>query len=117
MSIVIFKSNASGEVIMFRESAEVIFKAIGKPLGLRGVLTPEELPAAIKAIRNEIEKEKVVIEEIQRKEDKKFRESKDLDEDEEKNREKPIFFSQRAFPLLEMMEYSLKEDVPVTWGI
>ncbi len=121
MSIVVFKSKAAGEILMFRESAEVIFKTIGKPLGLRGVLTPEEMPAAIKVLQNEIEKEKVLIQKLRKKEDREFKESKVLveneDEDEKKKKKPSVFFSQRAFPLLEMMEYSLKEDVPVTWGI
>ena len=43
MAIVTFKSNAAGEIYMFRETAEKVFKVIGKPLGIRGVLTPEEL--------------------------------------------------------------------------
>ena len=47
MAIVTFKSNAAGEIYMFRETAEKVFKVIGKPLGIRGVLTPEELPAAM----------------------------------------------------------------------
>ena len=51
MAIVTFKSNAAGEIYMFRETAEKIFKVIGKPLGIRGVLTPEELPAAIAALK------------------------------------------------------------------
>jgi hypothetical protein len=28
----------------------------------------------------------------------------------------PVSFHQRAWPLLEMLEYSLKEGKPVTWG-
>ena len=56
MAIVTFKSNAAGEIYMFRETAEKIFKVIGKPLGIRGVLTPEELPAAIAALKTEMEK-------------------------------------------------------------
>ena len=56
MAIVTFKSNAAGEIYMFRETAEKVFKVIGKPLGIRGVLTPEELPAAIAALKTEMEK-------------------------------------------------------------
>ena len=51
MAIVTFKSKAAGEIFMFRETAEKIFKVIGKPLGLRGVLTPEEIPDAIAALK------------------------------------------------------------------
>ena len=29
----------------------------------------------------------------------------------------PDFFTQRAYPLLEMFELSLKDDTPVVWGV
>ncbi len=116
MALVTFRSNAAGEIFMFRETAEAIFKVIGKPLGLRGVLTVEELPAAIKAVKDKIEEEKALIKEEKAKEDEDFKQFQDLEGTDHEKREKPIFFSQRAFPLLEMMEYSLKDDVPVMWG-
>ncbi|MCD8339925.1 MAG: DUF1840 domain-containing protein [Burkholderiales bacterium] len=115
MAIVTFRSNAAGEILMFRETAEAIFKIIGKPLGLRGVLTVEELPEAIKSIKHQMEKEKAIIKEETAKEDKQFRQFQDLDQDDKKKREKPIFFTQRVYPLLEMMEFSLKDKVPVMW--
>ena len=103
MAIVTFKSNAAGEIYMFRETAEKIFKVIGKPLGIRGVLTPEELPAAIAALKTEMEK--------------LFKEGKDLDEEKKPSIEQPVYFTQRAYPLLEMFELSLKDDTPVVWGV
>ena len=74
MAIVTFKSNAAGEIYMFRETAEKIFKVIGKPLGIRGVLTPEELPAAIAALKTEMEKEKEYLKAVREREDKLFKE-------------------------------------------
>ncbi len=47
MAIITFRSRAAGEIYMFRETAEEIFKVFGKPLGIRGVITPEEIPAAL----------------------------------------------------------------------
>ena len=66
---------------MFRETAEKVFKVIGKPLGIRGVLTPEELPAAIAALKTEMEKEKEYLKAVREREDKLFKEGKDLDEE------------------------------------
>ena len=68
MAIVTFKSNAAGEIYMFRETAEKVFKVIGKPLGIRGVLTPEELPAAIAALKTEMEKEKEYLKAVRERE-------------------------------------------------
>lgn len=117
MAIVTFKSNAAGEIYMFRETAERVFKVIGKPLGIRGVLTPEELPAAIKALKTEMEKEKEYLKAVREREDKLFKEGKDLDEEKKSSIEQPVYFTQRAYPLLEMFELSLKDDTPVVWGV
>ena len=117
MALITFKSKAAGEIYMFRETAEKIFKVIGKPLGLRGVLTPEELPAAIEKLKDEMEQEKELLKDVRAREDKNFREGKDLDEEKISAFEKPVYFTQRAYPLLEMMEMSLKEDTPVVWGV
>lgn len=117
MAIVTFKSNAAGEIYMFRETAEKIFKVIGKPLGIRGVITPEELPAAISALKKEMEKEKELLKAVREREDKRFKEGKDLDEEKKPAIDEPVFFTQRAYPLLEMFEMSLKEDTPVVWGV
>lgn len=117
MAIVSFHSQAAGEIFMFRETAEKIFKVIGKPLGLRGVLTVEEMPAALKALRQEIEKEKEMLKGLRDREDKDFREGKDLDQEKKSPFEQPVYFGQRVYPFIELVERSLKEDKPVTWGI
>lgn len=117
MAIVVFKSKAAGEIYMFRETAEKIFELIGKPLGLRGVLTPEELPEAIAAVKKEMDREKEFLKGVREREDQRFREGKDLDEEEKPAMEAPVYFTQRAYPLLEMFELSLKEDTPVVWGV
>ena len=117
MALITFKSKAAGEIFMFRETAEKIFKIIGKPLGLRGVLTPEELPLAIDKIKLEMEEEKKYLKAIRAKEDQDFRQGKELDKEKTNPIEAPVFFTQRAYPLLEMMQLSLKDNQPVMWGV
>ena len=117
MALVTFKSKAAGEIYMFRETAEKIFNILGKPLGIRGVLTPEELPSAIAAIKNAMEEEKEFLKNVRERENKRFREGKDLDEEKTPAIEAPVYFTQRAYPLLEMFELSLREDTPVLWCV
>lgn len=117
MAIVTFRSKAAGEVYMFRETAEEIFKVIGKPLGIRGVITPEEIPAALNALKARIAKEKELLKELRDKEDKMFREGKDLDKEKKPAMEQPVYFTQRAYPFMEILELSLKDNTPVTWGV
>lgn len=113
MAIITFKSKACGELYMFRQTAEKIFDVIGRKLTEQGAIPPEAIPAAITAIKKEIEKEKALIQEYKAREEDRFR--KGVYEEEKK--EPPVFFTQRAFPFLEMLEFSLKEETPVFWGV
>ena len=45
-----FNSAASGEMVMLAPHAEEIFAAIGRPLGLRGVIAADQMTAAIAAL-------------------------------------------------------------------
>ena len=76
-----------------------------------------ELPAAIAALKTEMEKEKEYLKAVREREDKLFKEGKDLDEEKKPSIEQPVYFTQRAYPLLEMFELSLKDDTPVVWGV
>ena len=103
--IVTFKSKASGDVIMFGDAAHALMKIMGKDADRTGIITPEQLPGAIAAL-------KVAIEESRRQ--------PGPNEDEEA--EKPamtqaVTLAQRAIPLLELLEWSQKKSTPVTWGV
>jgi hypothetical protein len=111
MPIITFQSKESGELIMFQETVERIFKLIGKKLGPRGVFTPEEIPEAIRKIRAEIDREKELRDAYRKKEDEAFR-AGIVEEGEP-----PVFFAQRAVPFLEMLETARKFNIPVTWGL
>ncbi len=103
--IVIFKSKAAGDVIMFGDAAHALMKIMGKDPDPTGIITPEQLPGAITAL-------KVAIEEDRTK----------PGPDEEEEAEKPamartVTLAQRAVPLLELLEWALKKNAPVTWGV
>lgn len=103
--IVTFKSKASGDVIMFGDAAHALMKVMGKDPDPQGIITPEQLPGAIAAL-------KAVIEEGRNQ----------PGPDEEEEAEKPamtrhVSHAQRAVPLLELLEWSLKKNTPVVWGV
>ena len=99
--LVTFKSAASGDLVMFEKNGKEILALLGKdPEAVRGVVTVEQLPAAIVALRTAIAADKAsqarqAVEEI----------------------EGEVKLSQRAQPLLEMLERSLQEREPATWGV
>jgi hypothetical protein len=103
--IVTFKSKASGDVIMFGDAAHALMKIMGKDPEPTGIVTPEQLPAAIAAL-------KAAIEESRRQ----------PGPNEEEEAEKPamtqsVTLAQRAIPLLELLEWAHKKNAPVTWGV
>jgi formiminotetrahydrofolate cyclodeaminase len=112
--LMVFKSDAAGDVIMFGDVAKRLIAAMGKdPADAKGIVTVEQLPEAAARLRVLIEEEKARAAAAQVSE-----------EDEEAAQEAgrtgmaaPVNLAQRAWPLLEMLEYSIKEGVPVVWGV
>jgi len=110
--LIVFKSDAAADVIMFGEVAKKLIAAIGKdPEASKGIITVAQLPEAAARLRVLIEEEKA-------------RAAAQPEEDEADAREAgrsgigaPVNLAQRAWPLLEMLEYSIKEGVPVVWGV
>lgn len=103
--IVTFKSKASGDVIMFGDIAHELMKVMGKDPDPTGIITAEQLPGAISALKAAIEESR-----------------KQPAPDEEQEAEKPamtrtVTLAQRAIPLLELLEWSDKKKTPVTWGV
>lgn len=105
--LVTFKSTASGDLCMFEKNGKEILTLLGKdPEAAHGVVTVEQLPIVITALRAAIAA------------DKARQASLAADEKEtEFEVDRKIYLFQRAVPLLEMFERSLAERQPVTWGV
>ncbi len=109
--IVTFKSPASFDVIMFGDVARRMMELMGKEPAEKGIVTVEQLPDTIARLRAAMET------------DKASRVGLDDDalpqsEKGEDGRLRPyVPVAQRAAPLLELLEWSLKKKKPVTWGV
>ena len=105
--LVIFKSPASGDVIMFEKNGKEMLGVLGKdPADGKGIVTVEQLPGAIATLRQAIADDKA-----------RHAGQDDVQEAEPKSGGPGVSFFQRAVPLLDLMERSLKDKVPVTWGV
>ncbi|NMG75331.1 DUF1840 domain-containing protein [Aromatoleum diolicum] len=108
-----FKSAAGADVIMFGDVAKQLVAILGKdPDDAKGIVTVEQLPGAIARLRAAIDEDKA----------RQARQPQDADEDEEPDPERsgmaaPVGLAQRAWPLLDLLELSQKEGVPVVWGV
>jgi hypothetical protein len=110
--LVIFKSPASGDVIMFGEVGKKMLEIMGKDKNdAKGIITLTQLPDAIARLRAAVDADKQAHQAQLNQEDL-------AEEDIALSTKLPaVSLTQRAIPLLELLNYSLKEEVPVTWGV
>ena len=108
MALVIFRSKAGADITMFAESAGRIFEVIGRPESARGVITAEQIPDALQRLTTAVEQEKG-----------QHRASVEASNEDSENKglqARGVTFSQRAFPLIEMLRAAQKKGADVTWG-
>ena len=112
--IVIFQSPASGDVIMFGDVAQRMMKLMSKDVTDKGIVTVEQLPDAIARLKAAIEEDK---------QQRAGLHEEDLPRTEPDRgggaqSSRPfVTLTQRAVPLLELLEWSLKKKKPVVWGV
>ena len=111
MALVVFRSKAAGEIFMFAETARRIFEIIARPEAPRGVITAEQVPAALQRLVDAVEEEKAQLKAA--REDAEVQDKQGAGEVQPR----PITLGQRAFPLIEMLRAAQKMKVDVTWGI
>ena len=107
MALVIFRSKAGADITMFAESARRIFEILGRPESAKGVITVEQLPEAVQRLTTAVEQ------------DKAQQASANAGNDETASKglqARGVTFSQRAFPLIEMLRAAQKKGADVTWG-
>ncbi len=109
--IVTFRSAASADVIYFGDVAQRMMALMGKEASDTGIVTVEQLPDAIDRLKAAIAADR--------------ERHRQLVQDEEPRTEaaaaggtRPrVSLTQRALPLLALLEESLAEKKPVVWGV
>lgn len=94
---------------MFRAVAERMMKIIGKEAADQGIVTVGQLPAAIEALKAAIAADRA----MQARPAGGTRPGVGPELDEHAGAD--IRLAQRAQPLLELFQWSLKDEKPVTW--
>ncbi len=98
---------------------------MGREYAEQGCLVPEDLPALIQKLSDEIAREKALLAELQAKREMREREGRgflsyeeeDEREEEARRAAEKIPMSVRFFPLLEMMQRAQKKHQTVMWGV
>lgn len=94
-----FKSREAGDLLMLEPSGRRILEIIGKETGPTGIILPEQMPAAIKALEAAIALEKAGGEEAGAA-------SGD-----------GLGLQQRALPFIDMLQRNHKAGHEVVWGV
>ena len=109
--LITFKSTASNDVLMFDSAAKDFLRCIGKaPDETTGIITVDQLPAAIDSVRAAIAADKT---QPPTAADPAEKEVAGADDEHDER----VGFGQRAVPMLELMERALAEGAPVVWGV
>ena len=129
--LVIFKSKAGGDIIMFEENAKQILDLLNKDTD-KGIITAEQTADAIVKLENEIERRKMIEaqekaereriekEEQEKKEKEEEEEGKDPKDDRKKEAtrpEPPVSFSARTYPFMQLLKAANKKKKDIYWGV
>lgn len=98
--MIVFQSEVGADVMMFDEVAQRMMELMGKEKSVRGVVTVEQMPEAIAALRAAIAQDKAT-----------------HGGDEGEEAAPRVSLTQRAVPLIELLEISLARGKPVMWGV
>ncbi|MDR1311315.1 MAG: DUF1840 domain-containing protein [Burkholderiaceae bacterium] len=129
--LVIFKSKAAGDLIMFEENARQILDLLGKDAD-QGIITAEQTAQAIVVLEKEIrqKKQEEAEEEKARRDAERRQEEEEYEADGEKREEDerkdapppgtnevPVRFSARAYPFLQLLKFANKKRHDIVWGV
>lgn len=107
--LITFRSEASGDVMMFGDVAKQMLRIIGKEPADNGIVTAKQLPDAIAALKHAI-----AVDMAARTEHSGSGQP-EIEAEQGGGQGLFVSTSQRAQPLLELFEWSLKDDKPVLW--
>jgi hypothetical protein len=99
-----FQSKASGDVIMAADHAQALLRLMGKDGGAQGILLPEQMPVALEALRRIGHPDAMAV-------------APQAAAGEGDDPADAVGLNQRAWPLIQLIEASLREQEPVVWGV
>ncbi len=105
-----FKSKASGDVVMLEPTGKRVLEILGKDPAAAGILLPEQIPAAIEALRTAVAQEEA---EAQRKREEAQAKGEELPEPPQER----VPLRARVAPFIEMLQHCQREQCEVVWGV
>jgi hypothetical protein len=103
-----FKSKAGGDVIMLGPQGDQILSLIGREAAPQGVVSADQLPAAIDSLELAVARDEAAFAQAQ---------ADAQAQGDPLPRRQGISLRQRAWPLLDLMRRSQAERHDLTWGV
>lgn len=104
-----FKSKAAGDLILLQGNGERILQIIGKEPGPKGIILPEQMPAAIQALESAVARAE------------QQRPDADKQDGGEGDKDVPaadlVTLRQRAAPFIDMLKRCHEADKEIVWGV
>jgi hypothetical protein len=108
--MITFRSSAAGDVMMFDDVGRHMIEIMGKEPADRGIVTVEQLPDAVGRLKQAIAADRA------RQSGEREESRPQTEAAADGSQRAYVSIAQRAVPLLELLEYSLKDEEPVLWG-
>ena len=103
-----FKSKAAGDLIMLEANGQRMLEIIGKEAGAKGIILPEQMPAAIGALERAVAQE-----EAQRQ----AALAQAASDGTSAPKFEAVSLRQRAHPFLEMLRRCQQAGADIVWGV
>lgn len=103
-----FKSKVTGDVIMLEPNGRRVLQIIGKDTVGKGIVLPEQMPAALQALEHAIVEEEAAA--------KAARELA-IEQGEDPPAAQGVSLRQRALPFMDMLRRCHRSDEAIVWGV
>lgn len=105
-----FKSKAAGDVVMLEPHGRRVLEILGKDPTGPGIILPEQIPAAIEALRTAVAAEEAEVERVRAEAQAQNQELMEPPEER-------VSLRARVAPFIDMLEHCQREGSEVVWGV
>jgi len=105
-----FKSQASADVVMLEANARHLLDIIGKSAGPSGIITVDQMPAAIAALEAAVQREAQISHHGNH-------DPHAVEDHDAQAEAQHVGLHQRATPLIQMLKASHAEAKDIVWGV
>ena len=110
-----FKAKNTGDVLMLEPNGRQVLEIIGKEAGSRGIVLPEQMPAALQALRTAIEQDEA--QERQRLLEQDTQRRAQGEGAVSSHQPPGVTLRHRALPFMQMLESCHRDGDSIVWGV